>query len=536
MHPHRQAFQSRRTAVTAVVVATALAITAVTPTQAAKRTKPKKTTPSTSAAPTTVPPLRKLAVGTAGELPGLDPAAVFGDITSQGVANAIYEQLMDTPFGKDPQPLLAESLTEAADRKSWTLAVRRNVHFHDGTPLNADAVKLNLDRQRKSRSNGATMALIKTIDVTGPFSLTLSLDKPYASLPYFLGGTAGIMISPNAIGEKADKLNREPTDAGTGPYRLTEFVVGDHSTVVRNPNYWGTIKPRLSQITFRYIPDESTRYAALRAGDVQSMIALLPRTAAVAKNDGFAVITPPSSSSAAYLFNNAKAPFDDIRIRRAAALALDVRAISDVVEDPNVDKQGFGLWPKGNPWYAPDGDVPDYDRAAARRLVASYISDTGKDAAFTFSVPASGGAVLDAARLTARYWQDAGMDVKLQIAPEATPYTVAVATGQYQAALWSLGLQRDPDATAYPVLFSGSPTNFARYKNADMDAALDRGRSAVDQSSRKAAYADVQRLTRRDVPFIVGTIGTVNLVSDRSVCGLDESGGFTARTAGLGNC
>ena len=86
------------------------------------------------------------------------------------------------------------------------------------------------------------------------------------------------------------------------------------------------------------------------------------------------------------------------------------------------------------------------------------------------------------------------------------------------------------------MLFSGSPTNFARYKNADMDAALDRGRSAVDQSSRKAAYADVQRLTRRDGPFIVGTIGTVNLVSDRSVCGLDESGGFTARTAGLGNC
>lgn len=546
--------QSRRTVSTVLAGLTGLALVVVGTTSsgaAARKTTAKAsfkarsqkiaaTTVATAASATTSPATvvarGKLVFGTIGELPGLDPAAVSRQIHGDSVSKAIYDQLMEVPFGKEPKPSLAQSLTEAADRRSWTLKVRDGVRFHDGTSLTAEAVKLNLERQRRSRIFGASMALIKSIDVIDPMTVRLSIDKPYGTLPYLLGGTVGIMISPKAIAEKGDKLNREPTDAGTGPYVLKEWVPGDRSVVERNPRYWGDPKPRLDQITFRYIPDEGARYLALRAGDLHGLITAFPSTVNQARKDGYRVVDAPLAGSGAVLLNNTKAPFDDVRIRRAAWLALDRRTIGSVFGDPNVDKQGFGLWPKGDPWYSADGETFEYDKAEARKLVAAYVTSTGKDASFTYSVVNLGGVIIDGARLSVRYWQDAGMDVKLQIIPDLNQAAIALATGQYDAAGFVVGLASDPDATAYPVLSSTSPTNFARYKSAEMDALLEEGRNAPDAAAQKAVYAKVQRLFRQDVPFLVTSPGSSHLISDKRVCGLEDSGGFTAKTVGLGNC
>ncbi len=503
-----------------------------------KPTAPKNTAPTTAASilpAATVAARGKLTVGVWRLLAGLDPVTASGDITFDPTASALYDALMDVPFGKSPTPMLAESLNESADRRSWALRLRSGVRFHDGTNLTADAVKLNLERFRKSRTFAQSMSLIKTIEVTGPLSLTLSVDKPYASMPYLLGGTVGIMLSPKAIQESADKLNSAPTDAGTGPYKLKEFVPNDHALVVRNPEYWGDQRPRLEQIRFNLIPDEGARYTALKSGDINVDVTLLPGTVRLAREDGFVVVDPPIAGSGQFLFNNSKPPFDDLRIRRAAALAQDRRTISTIFEDPNFELQGFGLWPKGNPWFSPGDELP-FDRDEARKLVSAYIKDTGKDAAFTLTVLNIGGPSLDVARLRVRYWQDAGMDVKLQVVPDVNQFVVALVTGQYQAASTLIALEKDPDATAYPLLYSASPSNFSRYQSAEMDAALEAGRTAADPAARKAAYADVQRIFRRDLPFIVGSPGTEHYVTDKKVCGLGTSGGFTAKTVGLGNC
>ena len=159
--------------------------------------------PTASTTPTTTTPARgKIAVGDIGEVVGLDPAVVASQITILGVPQAIYDTLMDVPFGKDPSPELLSSLKESADRKTWTLIVRDGVTFHDGTALTAETVKINLERQRKAPLGASTMALIRSIDVTGSMTLTLTLDKPNGSIPYFLGSTSGIMLSPKAIARR----------------------------------------------------------------------------------------------------------------------------------------------------------------------------------------------------------------------------------------------------------------------------------------------------------------------------------------------
>ena len=507
-------------------------------TKAAKTAEPVKATkPPAPAAPVTTQVARKkMVVGVLFEPFGLDPAAVAGDLTGISSIIAIYDQLIDTPWGKPPRPGLAESFTESPDRLSWTLRVRSGVKFHDGTDLTADAVKFNLDRHRKSRFTGQAISVIRSVDVVDPMTVRLSLDKPFSGLPNLLGGNIGIMLSPKAIQEKADVLNRQPTDAGTGPYILKEWLPGDRIIVVRNPDYWGTPKPRLDQITFKTIIDEQTRLAALEAGDVQSIVTLSPGTVRRAVGDGFVAVDPPPAGSLAIFCNNAKPPFDDIRMRRAAALALDTKAIGAALGEEAAVKQGFGLWPTDNPWYSPAGEAPGFDRVAARALVNDYIRTSGLDASFTILYLNVGGSTSDRLRLLTKYWGDAGIAVKTADLADVNQLLLALTTGQFEAVGGGVALDKDPDTTAYAVLRSTSPANFARYKSAEMDSALDDGRSASDPAARKAAYARVQEIFRRDVPFLVGSSGTVHILSAKNVCGVDTSGGFPAKTVGIGNC
>ena len=306
---------------------------------------------------------------------------------------------------------------------------------------------------------------------------------------------------------------------------------GDHLTVLRNAKYWGARKPKLDEIRFKVIPDENARLAALRAGDIQSMTSVVPENATKAASAGLSVVVPPFAGYGIVLFNNSKAPFDDVRVRRAAALALDSKSLAAFLKDPNYDKAGLGLWPKGNPWYAAPEQSFGYDLAAAKKLVAAYEKEVGP---IKFTYLSGGNSVqgTDTARLIAKFWKDAGMDVELSLVTDANSLVLAVVFGTYDAAGFVAGLAADPDPTAYPVLHSSSSFNFSKYKSPAMDAALDEGRSNPNPAARKVAYAKVQQLFRRDVPFLIGSPATVRVISDKKLCGIEPSGFFPAQTAG----
>lgn len=502
---------------------------------AAKPTAAKPTAEASTSASTTTPTRASITVGLFAEPSTMDPALATSDLTLNEITGTIYDTLLDSPIGGLPKPNLAESVTEAPDRRSWTISLRRSISFQDGTPLDAAAVKFNLERQRKSRTYGAQMALITNVTVVDALTVRLDLDKPYAGIPSMLSGTIGMMVSPKSVQEKGDKFGREPGRAGTGPYALVEWVPGDRATVIRNPNYWGDPKPRLEQIKYQVIPDENSRLTALRAGDLQAMTILATSIADRAVESGFKRFDSQLVGSAGFVFNTSKPPFDDVRMRRAVSLAIDAAAVAEFAGDKNFANQGNGLWPKDNPWYAP-GEDRRYDRSEARRLANEYIRDTGRDAAFTLQVFGFSPILVDVARLQAKMIQDAGIDAKIDVKVDPQAAAGAVFAGQFEATQWSFNLDRDPDATAFPVLFSASPINVARYKNSEMDLALADGRTAANPEARKTAYAKVQALTRRDVPFTVGSLGRVALLYSPKLCGMSNVGGFPARTAGVGNC
>jgi peptide/nickel transport system substrate-binding protein len=513
---------------------TTTAVTTTTKTPVVVTTIPAQSTTTGPPKPISSAARSKISVGVLSE-PSMDPAAATSDLTLNDITSAIYDTLLDSPIGELPKPNLADSITEAADRRSWTIALRKGVTFQDGSTFDGTAVKFNLDRQRKSRSYGAQMAVIANVVVIDPLTVRLDLDRPYAAMPAMMSGTIGMMVSPKAVEAAGDRFVRDPGRAGTGPYMVSEVVPGDHTTVIRNPNYWGEIKPRLEQIRFQIIPDESSRFAALQAGDLQAISILTSSIGDFAVAAGFKRVTSDGVGSSGLVFNTSKPPFDDVRMRRAVALAIDTQTISTFAEDRNFGNQGNGLWPKNNPWYSP-GEDRRFDPNEARRLVNEYTRDTGRSATFTLQAFGFAPLLLDVARLQAANLRDVGIDAKVKLQADLPTAVGSVLSGQFEATQWAFTLDRDPDVMAFPALFSASPFNVARYKNPEMDQALLEGRTGARLELRKAAYAKVQAITRRDVPFLVGSVGNIHVLYNAKLCGMSSVGGFPARTAGVGNC
>jgi peptide/nickel transport system substrate-binding protein len=483
-------------------------------------------------APGTGAPTGSLVVGLDGDPPGLDPAGNFLALSALSVGNAIYDRLMVANSGSEPRPLLAESLTEAADRLSWTLELRDGITFSDGTPLDAAAVVTNLDRQKASQINGSALAPVERFEALDADTVRISLSQPWVALPSVLAGIQGIMASPKAIDEEGAAFARKPV--GTGPYVLSEWVSDDRIVVVRNPNYWGEPKPTLERITFKLIPDEGARFAALQAGDVDAITALLPETARKAETEGrFTVVRPPIAGQTAIYLNNGIPPFDDVRARRAALLAVDLDAFAQAFGGQPYAEYAWGAFPKGSPWYEPPAEPLRHDPEEARRLVAQYEADTGKRLSFTYRTVAASQTLSDSGRALVKAWQDVGMDATAKPEPDTNTLVLSMVFRQYQAAGLVAAYAFDPDTTVYDLYHSGRTLNLSGYSSDEMDALLETGRTSNNRAVRRDAYAKVQRLARIDVPLIHLSFGTIFVIADRKVTGVEPSGHFPAKTVGL---
>ena len=169
---------------------------------------------STAAAPTTVTPVKggTLTIGTYSEAPGLDPITTSGAGTTYGMEMAsIYDRLIQyDPVSKQYKARLAESFTANADSSEWTLKVRQNIKFADGTAYDAEAVKFNIDRHKASNAVlRGPLTSISAVTVVDPLTVKVTLTGPWPGFVALLGSTLGMIVSPAAI--KAGARHSPPT-------------------------------------------------------------------------------------------------------------------------------------------------------------------------------------------------------------------------------------------------------------------------------------------------------------------------------------
>ena len=221
-------------------------------------------------------------------------------------------------------PGLAKSWEVSDDGIIWTIYLREGVKFQDGSIFNAEAVKHNLERVSERWPD--LFGSIKSIDVVDKYTIRVEHNEPFAPFIYSLAWPGAAIISPNAIDEEGKVT--EPI--GTGPFKRVEWVADDKLVLERNEDWWGGM-PKLDKITLKCIPDANTRMMALEAGEIDMIIdtgGVLPEQVAMLEtHPEIEVLTIDGAVPHYMSLNTNKAPFDDVKVRKAIMYAIDPESI-----------------------------------------------------------------------------------------------------------------------------------------------------------------------------------------------------------------
>lgn len=282
---------------------------------------------------------------------------------SETTTRNVYEGLTSVDEDGEVILTLAESLDISEDGLTYTFTLRDGVTFHDGTALTSNDVAWVISEVISPESQAARANDLRVItDIATPDEQTveLTLANRSASLPFFLASVTVVK----------DGDTENTSENGTGPYQLQEWVQGDHLTLVRNENYWGE-PAKNPGVTFQFFADETALNNALLTGAVDLVIQQESpdQLAQFEDNPDFQVTNGNSIRKWVWTFNNAEAPFDDVRVRQALYKAIDREAIREAVWGDYGVVIG-SMPPVSEPWYDESfAEIHAYDPAAAQALL-----------------------------------------------------------------------------------------------------------------------------------------------------------------------
>jgi peptide/nickel transport system substrate-binding protein len=433
------------------------------------------------------------------EARSLDPAmSVLTAINDSQRLSAIYDLLMyvDQETGK-VRPNIAESATASPDGRVWTLKIRPDVKFTDGTPYDAAAVKFNWDRFADPALRSAQASAVRgvTTAVADPLTLTITLAEPNQHFDQVIASRLTYVASPTAVRNLGADYGNKPV--GAGPYRVKEWARDAQLTLEANPAYWQPGRPKLKTLVIKPVPDDGQRVGNVKSGAAQLAITANATTMTRAKDDGATVVRPRLNGGTMTMFNTTRAPFDDVRARRAVALALDPAESNRQVESGNADPAS-NLFAEGSPYHTPAGTIPTGDRERAQALFDQLAAE-GKPLDFHYMTIPSPNGRRQAEWIQARLSTFKNVRITLDFV-ETSVYNQKFVSRDYQSAVYAVNFV-DPEPVLYDFARSGNSANFTGWNNPLADAALDRGRTSTDPAVRVAAYQEVTRLMAEDVPF-----------------------------------
>lgn len=315
--------------------------------------------------------------------PGLDPTGGAASSIAEVTLYNIYETLTKIHPDGSVTPLLAESWEVSPDLTTYTFKLRKGVKFHNGEPFNAQAVKFSFDRagaEKSTNKDKRTFANLTTraVDDNTVVVLTKEIDPDF---PFLLGQATAVIVEPKS----ADSNMTKPV--GTGPYVLENWVKGSSITLKKWDGYRNAGAIKLNRATFRFIPDPAAQVAAMMAGDVDVFPRITPRSVEQFKgNNRFQVMVSGSRAKTILAINNKKKPFDDVRVRRAVAMAIDRKAVIQGAGD------GYGApigshYPPSAPGYVDLTGVTPFNPERARALMKEAGVTTPIEVTITLPPP-----------------------------------------------------------------------------------------------------------------------------------------------------
>ena len=457
-----------------------------------------------------------LVFGRGGDSTSLDPISTTEGETFKVTEN-IFETLLE--YGEQDttlHPGLAEKWEVSDDALTYTLTLRQGVKFHDGSDFNAEAVLFNFNRWMKGNEDdfpyytmfggfeGEDGHVIKEVIATDEYTVQFVLNRPQAPFLKNLAMSPFGISSPAAIEKYGDKYRENPV--GTGPFKFVEWKQNDRIVLEKNEDYWLTDYPKLSQVIFRVIPENTARLNALINGEIDLMDGVNNADESmVTSNENLQLIERPSMNVGYLGFTTNRPPFDNKLVRQALSHAIDKQSIIDAFYGGKAEAAKNPLPPSVEGYNDAIEDYP-FDLEKAKQLLteAGYPDGFEMD---LWAMPVARPYMpegMKVAEVIQASFAKIGVKAEIQSVDWATYLDKAV-KGEFDAYMlgWT-GDNGDPDNFLYTLLDKDSigSNNYSFYSNDDLHEVLIKAQTEIDQNTRNDLYKQAQEIIHEDAPWV----------------------------------
>ncbi len=421
------------------------------------------------------------------------------------VYSRLFEERADSYEDAGKSPGLVEKWETSSDGKTYKLQIRKGVRWHNLPPVNgreftADDVAWNFGYYQKSSIRSSNFAAIDTWNVIDKYNITVTLKYPFSS---FLDSISyqHVNMVPHEVFEKEGSFRL--TAIGTGPFILDKWDKDVLTTVKRNPDYWETGSdgkpiPYVDGAEFYVFGDDAAALAAFRAGKLDAISAMLAESRDMKKSLPNLLYEDGFRANVNWLQMNMKVkPWDDVRVRQAASLAIDMKAILDSHWDG--DAQASGLIPSSIKDYGwqPDEVFRRYPQDPAK--AKSLLSAAGQNGLKVELSAYIGTADNAALQIIQGNLNAVGFNATIKQVPSLAVGQENVRNGNYQILFFTGSSSFDVDDWTYLFWHSKGGRNLQGYASAEMDRLAEAQRSAVNVEQRKQVINQIQELMVKDM-------------------------------------
>jgi peptide/nickel transport system substrate-binding protein len=420
--------------------------------------------------------------GLEAESTGLRPWDDSCAVSCYNIERAIFDTLLEQAEDGTFQPFLATDITPSDDLTVWVMNLRPGIKFHNGVELTAQTIadEFPLQQAGTAGSSAINSSGLVSVEATGPLEVTYTLSAPNSAFPAQLNTNGlGMVFEPAAAAADPEGFSLAPI--GTGPFTISKRDIDNETVVVRNPDYWGKDPegnqlPYLDSIVFRPTPDEGTRLDSVVSGTTNSMETLRQgtiRDARAASNDGstLTLYEAQGNNAGGGMFNIAKAPYDDVRVRQGLTLMNNQEQVIEALGGTGISLPATQMFSADSPWWsqkAADAYLT-FDYAAGKAKVQEYVDDparsdgkaVGEKIDVELSCPPDP-TLIAAMQVLEQAWTGSELvNVNLTQFDQATHINNAVGspadnfTGVHGAHCWRWGTESDPSLAFNP--FVGPP-------------------------------------------------------------------------------
>lgn len=442
--------------------------------------------------------------------------------------DAVYGFLVYVDVNGELQGGMAKSLT-SEDAKVWTLKLRPDITFTDGTSYDAEAVKFNWDRAADPETLAPAQAWISSwidgVEIIDPLTLQITLPEPDRNFGSTLAQLAPFVASPEALKAAQSKTDIKPV--GAGAFILEDWDQGISMSLKRNPDYWDQPRPYLDTLNFVIIPETNSRISTVVQGGATMMAGYPYQFGSNAEAPGVTTQEIPIPGLYRAYFNQEAGSFTDHRARQAFYEAIDRARLMQAYTQMEGYVPPTNYFTQSSPFYDPAYTLPEYNTEHAQELFNELAAD-GKP----FDIDIVTYTNSDLQRLGS-YLQQVlsgyeNVTVDLELVDQAMLKTVCGVQHDFDLCVdGGVLVSNGAEPIISNLLSSEGTENWGQYNNPEMDRLLDAANATMDEAAVKAAYSDVQKIIAEDLPLYI--FGSEN----RYLLLRDDTGGIVPSNGGI---